>query len=1835
MSAVAIATSACVPKATEKKAVCGANQAFSSVSRSCYSIEEVRTKPVGTKSSDTLNQEVAKTITLSYSDANGDQASTCKVSGASANIEAVSPQLTNGNIFTKADLVFYAAQDAAGSLPFGAVRTSALLERDAMSDALAIARTSFNYSIINNQLGLFRTATTNLLTIVSGYTGTSSTLYFYTLTQTRLIDYDASKVFVDNRCDCSGGICTTSIAPKIHQTGTAGFNYTITDADGEGAAKAVSLTIAALSGTTSFMKPAVEAVYVNGSESNTQVPSTHAFLLGTARDYIGTTSFTYSHGKTVQSTYFSSLLATKTYVNSDSGLGKITNCLGLGGSLTTDTSCLYIPNDGDAFSILVPAKATTGLINTDLTITAKANGGAGNNITVIFKSINADLNSLDGSHSSHAEKYGLVGALDDVYIRVEDDIIYVVFNDGVTTTLEVANAINNDLLASTLVDASAGGASTPALVATASSGVGLAGGISGYDTFSYTVSNGAASSTNTAMATIQINSTLDNPMWNPYPSTSSPLAAIDDTATLRLEASTALSMPINVSSTYYDPDDVATTCTVSTDPLDLIIWSSGSNGLSGVTVAEVTKSNVDFAQVMPLPTCTITGVAPTKIITFSVDRANATKENAFGTYALLFKITNGAALTTSAPTFHAFKFAVTPVNDIPDAPSIAWATSSVTPTTSGSGVTWAMATRENSSASPSTAYADITINPDLTASGFESAQTLNLSAVSDNQTLLKDANITVTTISATVRRVSFVTEENQSGTANITLTLQDDGGVTNGGVDTFSPVIALTVNMVNDPPYLFTSVTTIDTNEGGLVQSPGFLLEEDLGMSSDEDSQSIFITGINSDNTTVLPNSAVTIFYDLNDNGVEDTGEARAVSAVVPLEDTTDPLYPNVDSGLHKFYLKLKPVAGVSGNANITLTITDGTNSITSTFSLIVHPVAALHGGWANISAVGIKTDKSGAPVSSDDIQCNYNTSVDTFGCDTNQTCTGTNAPHGTITPDAVNVLFWDSANKKCYRSQSSSKFSWVDVTTSCPITRIFVTPTTLTAAANSIDTTFTVSSTTGFPSAGTLTVGTEEITYTGKTITTFTGLTRAANSTTAAAHVSSDAVLYTANGQNFIKDATATPAQGIPVPSAKDQYYFDANAVACYGSTEATPGVWSWDATPFIPSKVTLDWNAFTVTGSGPDAGVQVYGWNVYRREKGYDYDYVAGYLKLGSTDTMTISDATVKTFTDTTAVAGKVYYYLVRPVDSTARHLTISTPEVFSEVRVLAPTPNYAFVHRWMMNQEVCNSMHMTTTTTEKVDPTKNYRCPYKGPGEGTGTNAGYYDIGKDMLVDISENSCPYSPAPECTASGCIGIGSPTPAGLNLSASANSVYYDRNSGSCWHTDGVTWTDANSAAGAAAMALKEVASTLNPPLVNISKANAELVCTNRSTTDAVGALAAANAIDGDANAPAIHSLPSKKEYIAYSAAPYAMTDSLVTDMEQGFSLNVQSRCNSSNANGIDSAFTDSSIPSTSFIYSLPGTASSGIRSLYTGSVPWGNSYSTETCSSRYGVQDVYGNVAEWTRESMTCNVLQNTTLGAGIDAVVTSITVASTTGFVGATTITIDSEDMTLVSVDSATTMTVTRGVNATVAAAHTISTAVLLADSDNYVCRTVGGASGTDLGRYDFSTDLYDNAAVNPYSFDLLTGPYNDVNADSLASVGDGFLTEWDFRDELFGSGKFNFPMGMPMNVDIGSTALSASSAIPYLLDVGPTAGITTSQLHEDGITANTDAVNDIITNPTQTGSFAQGGSYLSGNRSGRYSSELVPDSEVRPDIGFRCYIPVDSVNFPADLGRHTYSY
>ncbi len=1778
LTTLMMVVSACVPKATEKKAVCGQNEAFSTITRSCYSIEEQRLKPVGTKSSDTLAEETPKTITLSYTDGNQDKAVLCKVSGISSNIEAVSPLLLNGGLENKSAEVYSAFYNLANNMP-GPDFAAAIAHRDNMLAALNTMRNSFSQANIDSALTIYVAEANGLLTLATSYPADTTVQTFYLLGQTKIQEFAAYKNQVNNRCECSAGVCTTTIAPKLHKSGTAGFSYTVTDVDGESALKAVSLSISAMSSSSAHLKPVAKSSSVTGLESTTSVSAPISFTLATAGDINGTASTAFRY-------YFNGTKNGSSYGVTSKGL--VSNCMDLTGSSgLNDTTCTYTPNNGDEYTTSTPLAATVTI--DDVVYTAQANGTYGNSISIQYFNLQDD-NTVVDSYITKASTFGLVSAYQESFIRVSGNTINVFLNFGITSSQKIVELINNHPQANKMVVATGGSPSNyPFPAAFTPSAVSLTGGVNAYDTVAFTVNNTSSTSSNSAVVQIDITSQNDLPM---VPKSYNSLFAQTETF---LEEETK-----TVTLSFTDVDSHASPVTINA-----VVDSTPacSTSMTPVGFASLVP-NPKFAVTIPAPavaTCTAAGACTT---TISVQALT----DFYGSACLYYYVTdsNGASSTYAQNV----SIAVTGINDAPIL------SNSVLPTvTALTGMTI-----NEDLATPSTSYKDIYVGPggDI----YEAAQLVTVSLVSSNATLIPnvacknytpgtatpvgsviptatglyyfdktnlrcyvstgttlatdwklypslsaypaDCNydyygqgtpVSVVTPSAAGKRyldttnnrcyksssttsaswaldaamtnykIAYVPATDKSGTSTITVNIQDNGGVANSGVDSATGNFVLTVTAVDDPPVFRSFFTTIQTNEGGDVQSEGFVIDEDDGATADEDLQSMRISSITTDNASVLPTSAIKIFYDLNNNGVEDTGESRAVGAVLEATGTDD-------VSLRKVYLKLDPVDGVSGNANIAVTITDGTTPVTRSFSFVVHPIAALHGGWNNISSVGIKTDKNGAPVAEGEIQCNYNLSTDTQKCGTNASCTGTTSPHSTVIPTAAGNIFWDSSNKRCYRSTNNTEYSWVDLKTSCPVTRK-------------------------------------------------TGV---------------------CSGNNCFVSSDPT---GSLVPALVGQYVLDTVTNTCYVSTGTTNNDWI----QYVPAKVTLAWKPFTLVGSGPESGVQIAGWNVYRREKDTDFNFKGGHLKnTSSTTTFTIADPSVRTFTDTTAIAGKVYYYVVRPVEN-RRNFPTFTPELFSEVRVLAAPANYSFVHRWMVNQEMCNGMNITTATTPNhVDQTNNFRCEYRGPG----SNGGYYDYGRDLLVDTQEMGCAYAPAPACTSNGCIGIGAPNNA---WATTADQLYYSRSTGICYRSTGAsTWEVAESSANPADYS-EGLRTALNPPLVNITKDRAMALCSARAVP--------ATAADLDLSGAAV-SLPNKKDYMAYAAHKINVTDPEITEMEEGFSLNVQSRCNGSAASGLETAYSDSAIPSTTFIYSLPGTSSSNIRSLYTGSIAWGSSKGTEACVSRFGIQDLYGNVAEWVDDGVTCT----TDISAGNNIKVCTSKTGGTHSFT--TTDFVTSNYTGTYSFNNIIGPFNEGGDGVISDATTTVGAGLSLAGTT--LTAAAGGTVAFEVaGVIKVGSELIGYSGISGNDFTGLTRGYGGTTA-TTHSIGeaveyysdDSWLTNWTYSTQLFGATHFIYPLGLPVTGNLDRTDFA--NYLNWLLAIGPSNGITTNKLHEDGLIVNGSA--------GANKNYAVGGSYLSGNRAGRFSAELIDNTAQRVDVGFRCVVPIDAAAYDTDP-NHTYPY
>ena len=169
-----------------------------------------------------------------------------------------------------------------------------------------------------------------------------------------------------------------------------------------------------------------------------------------------------------------------------------------------------------------------------------------------------------------------------------------------------------------------------------------------------------------------------------------------------------------------------------------------------------------------------------------------------------------------------------------------------------------------------------------------SADSLTVTATSDNQTLIRDGNIALGG-SGENRTIELTPASNEFGTANITVTV-DDG--TDSTIETFQ----VTVNSVND-------LATVSE-----------ILDQDF----DEDTSSGQISFTVSDVETSADSLTVTATSD-NQTLIRDSDIALGGSG----ENRT---------------IELTPAANEFGTANITVTVDDGTDSTIETFEVTVNP---------------------------------------------------------------------------------------------------------------------------------------------------------------------------------------------------------------------------------------------------------------------------------------------------------------------------------------------------------------------------------------------------------------------------------------------------------------------------------------------------------------------------------------------------------------------------------------------------------------------------------------------------------------------------------------------------------------------------------------------------------------------------------------------------------------------------------------------------------------------------------------------------------------------------------
>ncbi len=625
-----------------------------------------------------------------------------------------------------------------------------------------------------------------------------------------------------------------------------------------------------------------------------------------------------------------------------------------------------------------------------------------------------------------------------------------------------------------------------------------------------------------------------------------------------------------------------------------------------------------------------------------------------------------------------------------------------------------------------------------------------------------------------------------------------------------------------------------------------------------------------------------------------------------------------------------------------------------------------------------------------------------------------------------------------------------------------------------------------------------------------------------------------------------------------EDHYYYDARNNRCYRGYQTGPAAWSferYDAT----GAVTLAWKPFTVSGTG-----SITGYKVYRRLGDGDGDGVGGIdHPFDYTAPLNIraiaSDATSFTDDFTSAqippIPNTVYFYEVRPIID---GIVSSTAEVHRQVRIISPPPNMAFVHRWIVNQEMCELMH--SENRDDLDSSEAgeytmagasnyYRCKYHGPGETrVSATEHYYDIGKDLLVDVAEAGCAYTK--NCNTSdalpdgSCIGQG--TPNGLIRNADgAAAIYYDRSSGTCYSNVGVAGTSVWTAIGPGNISTfaTNYRNLRNAPLVNLDQKTAYDFCN----------LVVPPTIRGLTGAALTTRLPNRKHQIAFSQWDSALADTDADAYETGLSLNASSKCNSADASGLDTGYTDTDLPTYASLFSLPGDASSEIRSIYTGSEQ------TAACASRFGIQDAVGNVAEFLSDRFRCSEnggVANSRGGSICYGVDSSVEAAPGAGVYNVSRLN-NADDIFHVQDDTSYGDTYAIGKKSTVAP----------------------------------------NADIGPC-----------VDSTGADGVCDGLFDSWPIEDSTYSSGRIFLPVGLPGNTLYADT-YPTSAVGKSMFAIGSTNGITTAKLHNDKVTVNSGDIFASVSGSGGTannrgcGAMVAGGGYRGNSGNGVWNFELIP--------------------------------
>ncbi|OFZ52035.1 MAG: hypothetical protein A2381_05875 [Bdellovibrionales bacterium RIFOXYB1_FULL_37_110] len=447
------------------------------------------------------------------------------------------------------------------------------------------------------------------------------------------------------------------------------------------------------------------------------------------------------------------------------------------------------------------------------------------------------------------------------------------------------------------------------------------------------------------------------------------------------------------------------------------------------------------------------------------------------------------------------------------------------------------------------------------------------------------------------------------------------------------------------------------------------------------------------------------------------------------------------------------------------------------------------------------------------------------------------------------------------------------------------------------------------------------------------------------------------------------SPVSLMITPTRRNTFFYDKTNDRCYRSTgDVNEQQWqAYDTT----GSVELSWEPLVVYGNG-----SISGYNVYRRTSNelFNYDVPINKTVISSLATSFVDNAQNSWVPP---VPQTVYFYELRPIIG---GIPTDITGLTKTVRVLVPPPNRAFIHRWMANKTICKAMGQTS------DLENNYRCSYMGPSDVQVGSATYFDVQNDFVVDRYEAGCNYSRPIDCrfdddpfNDKACIGLINPN---NEVTAGAGKIFYNRRNGVCYvNTNGnQTWDAIYNHTNPSVIAYIPNGGHSYaelPPISQISQDESYRYCKRQTISGVLGASSLATSFVGIT--------PSRSQQIIYSWWGDADSDTDLTTMESGFSMNASSKCNSSSAHGVSENYNDDRIPASPVFYTLPATESFqdqngvNVRSVITGSDL------TKSCSSRFGVQDGVGNLSEWSLERLFCSALGCRSTSYSVDGVAVS----------------------------------------------------------------------------------------------------------------------------------------------------------------------------------------------------------------------------------------------------------